>query len=585
LALALRTNSGLRTWVHLDERAGAFFALGMAKVSRRPVAILVTSGTAAMELAPAMVEARYGRTPLLALTADRPPELRDRGAAQAIDQDHLFGRFAKWYAELPVPGEGGDSQAHVRDVIGRAVAMATAAPAGPVHLNVPFREPLIPVVEPTLADAPRSRSTMSAGNPPVPSTTEGGDAHTVTLTGGRTLAEDALVSLTDRLAAARHGVIVCGPLDMPGFAEAVTGLAAASGFPILAEALSNVRFGGHDRSHVVSRADAILREAGFAGAHRPDLVLRFGGTPTSKTLLEWMAAGRAPQIVVDDGGWSDATLLPLTVVQAEPVGLAWTLAERLAGAAERPAAAGPAGAAGPDRAWLGSWQAADSRARESTFAWLDSLAEPFEGQVFAAIGSTLPDGAIVLAGNSMPVRDMEAFLGTGPGRLRCLGNRGASGIDGLLSTALGAAAVADGPVVAVVGDVSFIHDLNALVAAARLGIEATIVLVNNDGGGIFSFLPQATADRPGSGLPEHYEELFGTPHGVAFGPLVEALGARHRPVAPKDLAPAIETSLRQPGVGVLEVRTGRTRNVELHRELQAAVGRALAPLARSEGPS
>ena len=558
MALALRSEPRLHCWVHIDERAGAFFALGAAKASRRPTAILVTSGTAAAELAPALVEAHEGRVPLLALTADRPAELRDRGAPQAIDQDHLYGRFAKWYAELPVPDDGALAESHVRGIVRRAVATAATAPAGPVHLNLPYREPLVPSGDLGALDV--------AGGGPDTGAVDGGGART--LAGRRVLDDEALADLGRRIAGARRGVIVCGPMDVPGFGAAVAGLAAATDYPVIADALANVRFGPHDRSRIIARADALFRVAAFAEAHEPDLILRFGGTPTSKALLGWLAATRATQLVVDDGGWNEPTGRLVTMVQAEPARLAMDLAGHL----ERQ---GPASRPGGVDSWLASWQAAEAAAIEASAAWLAELTEPFEGQAFAELGTVLPDDALVLAGNSMPVRDMEAFLGTGPAAIRCLGNRGANGIDGLVSTALGAAAAAGQPVVAVVGDVSFLHDLNALVAATRLGLSVTVILINNDGGGIFSFLPQAASVDPGVGLPQHFEELFGTPHGLDFGPLVQALGARHQRIPTSEVAEAVRALLVQPGVRVLEVRTDRVRNVELHRSVQAAVAAAV----------
>jgi 2-succinyl-5-enolpyruvyl-6-hydroxy-3-cyclohexene-1-carboxylate synthase len=244
----------------------------------------------------------------------------------------------------------------------------------------------------------------------------------------------------------------------------------------------------------------------------------------------------------------------------------------LAGHLER---RGPGSRPGWADGWLASWQSAEAAAAEAIAVWLAALGEPFEGQAFAGLGTVLPDDVIVLAGNSMPVRDMEAFLGTGPAAIRCLGNRGANGIDGLVSTALGAGAATGQPVVAVVGDVSFLHDLNALVAATRLGLSVTVILINNDGGGIFSFLPQAASVDPGVGLPQHFEELFGTPHGLDFGPLVQALGARHQRIPTSEVAEAVRALLVQPGVRVLEVRTDRVRNVELHRSVQAAVAAAV----------
>ncbi|MBA3878042.1 MAG: 2-succinyl-5-enolpyruvyl-6-hydroxy-3-cyclohexene-1-carboxylic-acid synthase, partial [Anaerolinea sp.] len=206
------------------------------------------------------------------------------------------------------------------------------------------------------------------------------------------------------------------------------------------------------------------------------------------------------------------------------------------------------------------------------------LAEPFEGSPFQILAGLLPDGAVLWAGNSMPVRDLDGWFGSVDRSITIRSNRGANGIDGVVSTALGSAAVAAGPVALVVGDVSFLHDLNALVAARLHGLSATIVLVNNDGGGIFSFLPQAqpAAAVPGTGLPEHYEELFGTPHGIDVGPIVTALGGEHRLLAPIDLRDAIADSIGRSGVRVLELRTDRARNVELHREVAGVVARALA---------
>jgi 2-succinyl-5-enolpyruvyl-6-hydroxy-3-cyclohexene-1-carboxylate synthase len=550
VALALAVEPAIRCFVHIDERAAAFFALGLAKATRRAVAVLGTSGTAVVNFGPAIVEAREGRTPLLVLTADRPPELRDRGAPQTIDQDHLYGRHVKWYVELPVPeatGPGDIMERHLRGVVGRAVAIVQDPPAGPVHLNLPFREPLVP------AGDLRDR----VGEAP--------DPFISVIAGRRRPSGKALDELAGRIRAANRGLMVCGPIDRPGLAPAIARLAASSGFPILADGLANVRVGPHDRSHVVTRHDAIVRSEAFRAAHRPDFVIRFGGTPTSKALLTMIQEDAPAQIAVDEGGWNEPTLRPVTVVHADPVALAVDLAERLEGLGPTDAGTG----------WLDGWLAADRAADGAIGAWLESLDEPFEGSPFAEAPLALPDGAILLAGNSMPVRDLDAFLPGGATNLRCLGNRGANGIDGVVSTALGVAAAGVGPVVLVVGDLSFLHDLNALVASRLHGLSATIVLVNNDGGGIFSFLPQAATDRPEVGLPEHYEALFGTPHGIDVGPIVGALGGEHLLLGPGQVGPAIRASTARPGVRVLELRTERRRNVELHRACVAAVGQAI----------
>ena len=584
LALALAADPAVRIWLHLDERAGGFFALGLAAASHRAVGILVTSGTAVANLHPAVVEASQGRLPLIVLSADRPPELRDRGAPQSIDQDRIFGRHAKWYAELPVPEEEPLLEAHLRSVVSRAVAVAREAPAGPVQLNLPFREPLIPVgdlrPEALRHDGPGPDALRHDG----PASSAGGDAtgspaiappnrqRAVTLMAGERLpAEADLAGLADRLRAAQRPLIVCGPLDRPGFADAVAELAGCIGAPILADGLANLRMGSHDRSQVLARGDTVLRSERFGASHRPDLVLRFGGAPTSKTVLTWLASLEVDQIVVDDGGWNEPTIRPVTMVRADPGRVVALLVGCLSEPAFDATANEPAAAtANEPAAWLAAWRVADRAADHALGAWLGALREPFEGAVIVATAAALPDGALLYVGNSMPVRDLDGYLPAGPRTIRCLGNRGANGIDGVVSSALGAAAADVGPVVLIVGDVSFLHDLNALLAARLQRLSATIVLVNNDGGGIFSFLPQATEVRAEVGLPEQYEALFGSPHGIEPGPIVRALGGEHRLVPLEDLAAAVAASVGRPGVRVLEIRTERRRNVELHRDALAA---------------
>lgn len=561
LALALRTAPGIRLRVLLDERSAGFFAVGLARTSHRPVALLATSGTAAVEFGPAVVEASLARVPLVVLTADRPAELRDRGAAQTIDQDHLYGRAAKWFAELPLFDGAPETIAQVRWVAGRSVATAAAGPAGPVHLNVPFREPLLPDAPLRAEDAgslPAGRTGPFAG----------------VVAGRRLLEPTALRALADRLGGAASGLILAGPDDDPALPAALSALAAATGFPILADALSGLRAGRHDRSSIVVHGDQLVRPGPWSAAHRPALVVRTGAMPTSKPILEFLVASAPELIVIDsDGGWREAAQLPATFVHADAAATAGELAGLITAQRVGRGEGGPRDASAP--AWLHADGIADAAMR----AWLAGLDEPFEGAPFAALTDLLPDDAVLWAGNSMPVRDLDGWFGSTDRAVAIRSNRGANGIDGVVSTALGSAAATDGPVALVVGDVSFLHDLNALVAARLHGLSATIVLVNNDGGGIFSFLPQAAAANPGSGLPEHYEELFGTPHGIDVGPIVTALGGEHRQVDAAGLRVAIADSIGRPGVQVLELRTDRARNVELHRDVAGVVARALASAA------
>ncbi len=551
LVLALRAHPGIRLRVLLDERSAGFFALGMARTSGRAVVLLATSGTAVVNFMPAVVEASLVRAPLVVLTADRPVELRDVGAPQTIDQVHLYGRHAKWSSELPLMDGAPETMAHLRAVAGRAVATAIAGPAGPVHLNAPFREPLVPDGDLAPRDEPSGGTTTPSPFADV-------------VRGARRLDDDVLDVLAERISAHAHGLIVAGPSHDPGLPDGLGRLAAATGFPIIADPLSGLRAGTHDRADIIVRGDQLVRPGPWIDAHRPTLVIRFGAMPTSKPIAELMRKVRPELLVVDgDAGWREPVGIPVTHVHADGVATAGALVARRDRSPAR------------DAGWLDAWRTADAIAGEVMDRWLTALDEPFEGAPFPALAAALPDGSALWAGNSMPVRDLDGWFPSTDRRIALHSNRGANGIDGVISTALGSAAVASGPVALVVGDLSFLHDLNAFVAARLHHLSLTIVLVNNDGGGIFSFLPQAATDAPGVGLPAGYEELFGTPHAIEPGPLVEAFGFAHRLVHGASLPAALGEVLGAPGVTVLELRTGRARNVELHRAAAAAVAEAL----------
>jgi 2-succinyl-5-enolpyruvyl-6-hydroxy-3-cyclohexene-1-carboxylate synthase len=550
LALAIASCESLSTRVILDERSAGFFALGLARVSRRPVGIVVTSGTAVAELLPAVVEANLSRVPLVLLTADRPDELQDRGAPQTIDQVRIFGTYAKWASELPLFDGEPATIAHVRSVAGRAVATAMAGPAGPVHLNVPFREPLLP-------DGPLALT--AADIPPTPATRA--------LTGRPVLDDVAIAGLAARIERTDRGLIVAGPDDDPALLEALPRLADATGFPILADPLSGLRTGPHDRFMVLSRADLLCRPGPWLDNHLPELVIRSGAMPTSKPILELLQRAKPELIVLDgDGGWREPALLPATFVHADPAETVARLARRL-------------GDGRITSEYGDHWHLADETAELAMSRWLAGLDEPFEGAPFPALAEALPDGAILWAGSSMPVRDMDAWLPSTARAITVRSNRGANGIDGVISSALGAAATG-APTALVIGDVSFLHDVSALGTARQLGISLAIVLVDNDGGGIFSFLPQAqpAAATPGSGLPEHYEQLFGTPHGTDVAAVVRAFGAGYAAAGAHDLREAVGWALASPGVNVVHLRTDRARNLALHREVAAVVQEALDEL-------
>ena len=535
LAVALAGDARVRLHVVLDERSAGFFAVGLGMASGRPAVVLTTSGTAAAELHPAVLEAHHGRVPLVACTADRPPDLHHVGAPQTVEQEGLFAGAVRWAAAPGVPDEA--SLPSWRSMAARALAEATGGGAGPgpVHLNLAFREPLLGrpngVVPGRPDGMPWHRSTPPVRTPPE--------------------------EVVERLAGGGvRGVIVAGA--GAGDPDAVAAVAGALGWPVLADPRSGCR---RPSATTVAAADALLRVPGFAAGHRPDLVLRLGAPWASRVLGEWLAGLDVPQVLVDpQGRWLDPGRSATTVVAADPTLLAEavTCSARLAPA--------PAG-------WLAGWAAAEEAAQAAVDASLAGRLEPTEPALARAVVDALPDGATLVVSSSMPVRDVEWYGRPRPA-LRVLSNRGANGIDGVVSTALGAAVAGPGPTVALLGDLAFLHDTNGLLIppGTGSGADATLVVVDNDGGGIFSFLPQATV------LPaERFERLLGTPHGLDLCAVARAFGVvATTATGLEDVTAAVAAP--PDGVRVVVVRTDRAANVGVHEELHRAVAEAVTPL-------
>ncbi len=567
LALVLAENPKMKLWMHLDERSAGFFALGMAKASRRPVVLLCTSGTAAANFLPAIVEAHYARVPLLVFTADRPPELRDTGAPQTIDQIKLYGSYTKWFVEMALPEVTPEMMRYARSVACRAVSQALAEPAGVVHLNFPFREPLVPIpIEPPITDETREAYGGRADGRPfatvVPALRQA-DPHFI-------------ATLADELSKIERGLIIAGPQTDPEFPAAVARLSLALGYPILADPLSQVRCGRHPLDNIIDGYDAFLRDPATVERLAPEVILRFGAMPTSKPVLLYLQ--RYPhtrQILVDGGGgWPDAARLASDVIQAD----ARLFCEALAGLFPQPPSRDSEGQGeGEESNWLNLWDKVNGLTIQ-TMQVVAPLGEMFEGRVFIDLVLCIPDDAICYVSSSMPVRDLDTFFPSMRSSIRFLSNRGANGIDGVVSSALGASAVSPGPLVLVIGDLAFYHDMNGLLAAKLHQLRATIILINNDGGGIFSFLPQAAH-------PQHFEQLFGTPHGLDFRPAAEMYGAAfHRPETWEEFRVAVKDGLDSNGLTIVEVRTNRESNVAMHRQVWKAVSAILEaiPLSHRE---
>ncbi|MEU4702238.1 2-succinyl-5-enolpyruvyl-6-hydroxy-3-cyclohexene-1-carboxylic-acid synthase [Nonomuraea dietziae] len=517
LALALHAESRVRLHVRIDERSASYLALGLARRSERPVALICSSGTAVANFHPAVIEASESGVPLLVLTADRPPELRGTGANQTIDQLKVFGPSARWFAEVGVPEERPGQVAYWRSLACRAYQRAVGpSDPGPVHLNLAFREPLIPDGDSSWVESLDG----DASGPWV-----------------RTRVAPPPVAL--HLPPTRRGVLVVG--DGAANVRRYVAAAGMAGWPVLSEPNGGGRYG----DHAISTYHFLLGTPSFAEAHQPDVVVTLGRPGLSRSLLSWLRGAQEHIVVATDlSRWPDPTRSATQVAQA----------------VEIPVAAG-------DDAWLHSWRRADAAARAAIDELLDSsgMSEP---RIARDLADSLPNGALLFCGSSMPIRDLDQAMRPRRG-LRLLANRGVSGIDGLVSTAMGAALAHNGPSYALLGDLTFLHDQNGLILGPREPRpDLCLVVVNNDGGGIFSLLPQAAIRDP-------FERVFGTPHGVDLGYVAAATGTPYRLV--EDISD-LPKAVRGEGLRIVEVRTDREPNAALHGQLRDAAQAAIREL-------
>jgi 2-succinyl-5-enolpyruvyl-6-hydroxy-3-cyclohexene-1-carboxylate synthase len=551
LAVALWRQPGIEVTVIVDERSAGFFALGAAQASGEPVALLCTSGTAAANYHPAVCEADESALPLLVLTADRPPEIRGVGAGQTIDQVKLYGSSVRWFCEVGTHLADDEGLLHYRSVAARALAAARGEiRPGPVHLNLPWREPLAPIPVAGAVTATDPLALQGREGRPLTAVTR------VDVEPSAFLLDEMAGHIGDAIA----GVIVAGRQLDPELREPLAHLARASGFPILAEATSQLRCGPHDRSRVVASYDLLLREEHFARSVVPDLVIRFGEMPTSKPLRAWLAASGADEIAIDPrGGWNEPTRRAAALLRADPTDLAAGWATRLE-KEPRPA---------PER-----WLAAEQSAQEAIETALRSIpagiaAAITEPALHRALGAAHRDGDLVYTASSMPIRDQEAFVAATDADALFLCNRGANGIDGLISSGIGAAAASGRPTTIVSGDLGLLHDLGSLAALSHVETPVRIIVIDNDGGGIFHFLPQKEALAN-----DEFEALLGTPRGVNTEKAAALFEVPHHRL---ESLPELPDALAA-GTSLIEVRTDRPTNVATHRHITQAVSAAVASL-------
>ena len=551
LAIALweRANGGgPRLHVRIDERSASFLALGLAKASGRPVALVCTSGTAAAHFHAAVIEASEAGVPLLVLTADRPHELRDTGANQTIDQLKLYGDAVRWFCEVGVPEPRPGMNAYWRSLACRAWAVAAGTDGGypgPVHLNLPLREPLVPG-----APDPGTDTGAHAGGWPESLEGRPGGEPWTRFAGAAVVREADEATGVLELPWTERGVVVCG--DGCSDPAALLRLAEEAGWPVLAEPSSGARAGPVS----LTAYPYLLDSPAFMASHQPDVIVSAGRPGLSRPQLGFLkqatdsgAPVRHVVIAQGRGHWADPARSATDVAAAV----------RLTGAGDR-----------GDTKWLASWQAADAAAQAAAAAILDRADTLSEPRLARDLAAALPDGALLWAASSLPVRDLDQHMTPRAG-LTVLASRGASGIDGLISTAIGAALAhqrgGGGLAAAVLGDLAFLHDAPGLfLGPGEPRPDLLLVVVNNDGGGIFSLLEQAEHDGP-------FERVFGTPHGAALASLAAAAGL---PAVTVDRACDLAGALRGHGIRVVQVRTSREAGTALRRKLREACTAAAA---------
>ncbi|MFD1524914.1 2-succinyl-5-enolpyruvyl-6-hydroxy-3-cyclohexene-1-carboxylic-acid synthase [Halolamina salina] len=560
LTVAFDEHEAIRTFSHLDERSAAYFALGRARRTGEVTPLVCTSGTAAANYHPAVLEADQSRVPLLALTADRPPELRDSGANQTADQEKLYGDAVRWYKDLPEPEAEPRKLRSLRTTVARALAEAEGTDAGPVHLNCPFRKPLEPtevpgdVPEDLEALAAEGREREGSAAPAGVGAGSSSPAFVERAQGAPELPDTEIRSLAEELGVER-GLIVAGPADPTEVdPEAIVALAHATGFPILADPLSGLRFGGHTRvAPVLGGYDAYLDESVTADWPDPEAVFRIGASPTSKPLRKYLARTDAEQFVVDPAGkWREAEFTASDLVVADPSRLAEALARVVSG---------------PDSAdWRERWAAAERTHWET----VDAHEGLFEGGLVVDAVDAAPEPTTLFVSNSMPVRDLDRFARPSADAVTALGNRGVSGIDGITSTALGAGSATTDHLTLVIGDLAYYHDMNGLLAVARCDVDATIVLLNNDGGGIFHMLPIESFEPP-------FTDQFKTPHGIDFEPTGDLYGLDYERVDSREgFVDAYSEAVASEGSTVVEVVTDAADSHAVRDRLREQVIEALA---------
>ncbi len=561
LAIASRLVPALQPWVHLDERSAAFFALGLAKASGKAVVIFCTSGTAAANFYPAVIEAWYGRGPLIVLTADRPAELREWGGGQTIQQTHLFGHHTRWFAETPLPEANNLILRTARGLGARAASIAQGKIKGPVHLNLPFRDPLTPQInDEEVEELQKLSLSVDRGRAE-------GFTYTRSYPQSDKVPEQVITELCQLVKEQPRGVLLCGEQNSRSdFYEEIGRFSKIAAWPVIADPVSGLRFGSHTRGMgLISTGDLLFRNSTFSKRMVADCIVHIGATLTGKAARLWaLEHGQSRHLIVDaEQRWNDPDHLASDLLSYDPAQLFRQLNETLA----------KNSFVRRDTAWFDLWMQVEQIARETLdqeFEHNRSLVEPAVG---ASLVDHLPDKCDLFLSSSMPIRDIDSFAPPSLKSVRVLSNRGTNGIDGVISSALGVAGENSfrkngRRTVLFIGDLAFLHDIGGLLAASRNKLDLTIIVINNEGGGIFSFLPVSQYSKEAG-----FDTFFTTPHGLSLQSAAEMYGLEYQKIESLSLVgPSLRAVLNNPGTRVIELSVDRNESVAFQKKLISRVG-------------
>ncbi|MGC8596191.1 MAG: 2-succinyl-5-enolpyruvyl-6-hydroxy-3-cyclohexene-1-carboxylic-acid synthase [Candidatus Kryptoniota bacterium] len=551
LTIAFASNRKIKTYVHIDERSSGFFALGLAKATRSPVAIVCTSGTATAELYPAIVEAYQRRVPLIVCTADRPPELHGVGANQTINQYNMYKNHILEFFDAGVPRISFRSLFYLKKIAATAVYSSSVKSSGPVHINFPFRKPFEPdaitdeVDNGLFEKIIETEKVIVPAKKPFPQNKLNGDIEKIA----------RLISTVEK------GLIVVGPNDVDKtFTREIVLLSRQIGYPILADGASQLRFGPHNKSLIISNHDAIFRSKEFIDAHQPELILQFGRTITSKGLETFFDHSDATRFLINKyGDWFDPSRGAIKAIASEPAIFCSQILQNLKMQKMRPRSG----------KWIEDFMNAEKIANEIRKKTIEASSFPDEPRVIAEVLASLPSRSRIMLSNSMPIRDFDYFAANNDVEITVFDNRGASGIDGIISTALGIASDRRYPTVLITGDLAFYHDSNGLLAAKKYRIPLIIVLINNNGGGIFEILPISNHRK-------YFKDYFLTPHNLDFAKVVNTYDGLYTLVRSwSHLRKSLKSSFKKNTFSVLEIKTNPKQSLRVRRRYWQLVEKAL----------